>query len=58
MEQVFEVNNWRVWDIAAVDENGQPFTFFAYAQDEEGALEDKAEELRGLRVTGVDPVRN
>jgi hypothetical protein len=56
--QEFEVNNWRVWNVNAVDEKGQAFFFQSYAQDEESAIADKADELRNLRVTSVTLDRN
>jgi len=56
--EVIEVNNWRVWNVNAVDENGQAFSFLSYALDKESAVEDKTDELWNLRVTGVSAVLN
>jgi hypothetical protein len=58
MDAVLEINNWRVWSISAVDENNQPFLFHSYAEDRAGAIADKEDELRGLRVTHAHVVRN
>ncbi len=53
---VTEVNNWRTWSVAAQDEHGQPFCFFVYAEDKDGAIAECEPELsRGLRVTSVQP---
>lgn len=48
--------NWRTWSVAAVDENGQPFCFLAYAQDRESAVRECEDDLRGLLVTTVQPL--
>lgn len=46
----------RTWSVGAVDEHGQPFALIVYACDRADALREAESDLRGLRVTAVEPL--
>jgi len=46
----------RTWSVGAVDEHGQQFAFVVYACDRDDARNEAEPDLRGLRVTAVEPI--